>query len=463
MGAHRRPILFVSYAESGLLNPLLVLAEELSRRGVEDLWFATDEKARDQIESSSVDSPLRFASLGDTVSQMSAVTWDDDTYAEVTQRSRFKAHRAVIRHSFAPETRVEKYRALERIVEEVQPALMVIESMCQFGYELAITKKIPFVLGVPFLPSNVLTSHVPFAKSYTPSGFPVPHSGLPGNMTIAQRVENELFRVRTLGMFMTKEMREVVEKDNRIRGELGISPEARQMMARIDHAEQVLCYSVAELDYPFPMHEKVRLVGTLVPPLPQAPDDDELSDWLTEQKSVVFMGFGTITRLTREQVASLVEVARRLEGEGHQVLWKLPREQQHLLPPAGELPANLRIENWVPSQLDVLAHPNVKVFFTHAGGNGYHEGLYFGKPLVVRPLWVDCDDQAVRGQDFGVSLTVDHPETVDTDDVLDKITRVLDEPSFTERAEYYAGLLKDAGGRTAAADLLLGLPVLAND
>ncbi|MFF4146499.1 glycosyltransferase [Streptomyces sp. NPDC001698] len=463
MGAHRRPILFVSYAESGLLNPLLVLAEELSRRGVEDLWFATDEKAGDQIESSSVGSSLRFASLGDTVSQMSAVTWDDDTYAEVTQRSRFKAHRAVIRHSFAPKTRVEKYRVLEKVVEEVQPALMVIESMCQFGYELAITKGIPFVLGVPFLPSNVLTSHVPFAKSYTPSGFPVPHSGLPGRMTIAQRVENELFRVRTLGMFMSKEMREVVEEDNRIRGELGISPEARQMMARIDHAEQVLCYSVAELDYPFPMHEKVRLVGTLVPPLPQAPDDDGLSDWLAEQKSVVFMGFGTITRLTREQVGSLVEVARRLEGEGHQVLWKLPREQQHLLPPAEELPANLRIESWVPSQLDVLAHPNVKVFFTHAGGNGYHEGLYFGKPLVVRPLWVDCDDQAVRGQDFGVSLTVDRPETVDTDDVLDKITRVLDEPSFTERAEYYAGLLKAAGGRTAAADLLLGLPVLAND
>ncbi|MFJ2016690.1 glycosyltransferase [Streptomyces nodosus] len=463
MGAHRRPILFVSYAESGLLNPLLVLAEELSRRGVEDLWFATDEKARDQIESASADSELQFASLGDTVSQMSAVTWDDETYAEVTQRSRFKAHRAVIRHSFAPETRVEKYRALEKAVEEIQPALMVIESMCQFGYELAITKGIPFVLGVPFLPSNVLTSHVPFAKSYTPSGFPVPHSGLPGKMTLAQRVENELFRVRTLGMFMTKEIREIVEEDNRVRGELGISPEARQMMARIDHAEQVLCYSVAELDYPFPMHEKVRLVGTLVPPLPQAPDDEGLSDWLTEQKSVVFMGFGTITRLTREQVASLVEVARRLEGEGHQVLWKLPSEQQHLLLPAEELPANLRIESWVPSQLDVLAHPNVKVFFTHAGGNGYHEGLYFGKPLVVRPLWVDCDDQAVRGQDFGVSLTVDRPETVDTDDVLDKITRVLNESSFTERAEYYAGLLKAAGGRTAAADLLLGLPVLAND
>jgi polyene glycosyltransferase len=101
------------------------------------------------------------------------------------------------------------------------------------------------------------------------------------------------------------------------------------------------------------------------------------------------------------------------------------------------------------------------VFFTHAGGNGYHEGLYFGKPLVVRPLWVDCDDQAIRGQDFGVSLTVDHPETVDTDDVLDKVTRVLETPAFTERAARMGRLLHEAGGRVAAADLILRLPVLA--
>ncbi|MFI5758999.1 glycosyltransferase [Streptomyces sp. NPDC051569] len=460
MDSNRRPILFVSYAESGLLNPLLVLAEELSRRGVEDLWFAADEKGRSDIEATKVETPVTFASLGDVVSEMSAVTWDDETYREVTQRSRFKAHRAVIKHSFAPESRVEKYRRLEAIVDEVRPALMVIESMCQFGYELAITKKIPFVLGVPFVPSNVLTSHVPFAKSYTPAGFPVPHSGLPGEMTFAQRVENHLFRLRTLGMFMNSSMRKVVEVDNRIRGELGIAPEARAMMARIDHAEMVLCYSVPELDYPFPVPDKLRLVGAMVPPLPQAPDDDGLSDWLSAQKSVVYMGFGTITRLTREQVGALVDVTRRLSDE-HQVLWKLPKEQQELLPPAEELPDNLRIESWVPSQLDVLAHPNVKVFFTHAGGNGYHEGLYFGKPLVVRPLWVDCDDQAIRGQDFGVSLTLDRPETVDPDDVYDKLTRVLDDDAFRERAEHFGELLRAAGGRSSAADLIQGLPVLA--
>ncbi|MEW2580748.1 glycosyltransferase [Streptomyces syringium] len=462
MGSTRRPILFVSYPESGLLNPLLVLAEELSRRGVEDLWFATDENRRPEIEALKVDTPVEFASLGEVVSEMSAVTWDDKTYREVTQRSRFKAHRAVIKHSFAPRSRVAKYRALEAVVDEVKPALMVIESMCQYAYELAVTKKIPFVLGVPFLPSNVLTSHVPFAKSYTPAHFPVPHTGLPLDMTPVQRAANQLFRLRTLGLFLTSDMRKVVEEDNQVREELGISPEARGMMVRIDKSELVLCYSVPELDYPFPVPPKMRLVGTMVPPLPQAPEDDGLSDWLARNDSVVYMGFGTITRLTRAHVASLVEVARRM-SDRHQFLWKLPKEQQKLLPPAELLPDNLRIVDWVPSQLDVLAHPSVKVFFTHAGGNGFHEGLYFGKPLVVRPLWVDCDDQARRGQDFGVSLKLDRPETVDTDDVVDKLAKVLSDRSFRERAEHFGQILRAAGGRGAAADLILGLPALAKD
>ncbi|WP_406692003.1 glycosyltransferase [Saccharopolyspora sp. ID03-671] len=141
------------------------------------------------------------------------------------------------------------------------------------------------------------------------------------------------------------------------------------------------------------------------------------------------------------------------------MLWKLPEDQQEWLPE--ELPANLRIESWVPSQLDVLAHPNVTLFFTHGGGNAYTEGVHFGKPMVMRPLWVDCYDQAVRGHDVGVSLTLDKPRDMDPDDVLDKLTRVLGDPSFRQRAEELSALQRTAGGRTTAADLILDLPALA--
>ncbi|GGX48385.1 glycosyltransferase [Streptomyces noursei] len=458
MDSARRPILFVSLPESGLANPLLVLAEELSRRNVPDLWFATDEPRREDVKGISVGSPVEFASLGEVVSELSAVTWNDEVYREVTQSSRFKAHRAVIRHSFVPVASDAKFQKLAAIVDEVQPALMVIDSISGFAIELAIARKIPFVLSVPFSPSNVLTAFTPFGKGYTPWDFPVPHTGFPRRMTLTQQISNQLFKWRTLAMFLAPKMSKVLAQDTQRRKARGLPP--LSPMARIENAQLVLCNSIAELDYPVRLPRQMKLVGAMVPPLPEAPDDEELSGWLDAQSSVVYAGFGTITRLTRQQVSAMVEVARRLDGR-HQVLWKLPSGQQHLLPPAETLPGNLRIESWVPSQLDVLAHPNVKVFFTHAGGNGYNEGMYFGKPLVVRPLWVDCYDQAVRGQDFGISLTLDRPRDMDVNDVVDKLTRVLETPSFRRNAERLGTLQRAAGGRATAADLLLGLPALA--
>ncbi|OKI02218.1 MGT family glycosyltransferase [Streptomyces sp. CB02923] len=458
MDSARRPILFVTLPESGLANPLLVLAEELSRQNVPDLWFATDEPRRGDVKKIGVGSPVEFASLGDVVTELSAVTWDDKTYREVTQNSRFKAHRAVVRHTYKPGRHEEKFHKLVAVVEEVKPALMIIDCVSAFAIEVAVSRNIPFVLSVPFTPSNVLTAFMPFAKAYTPRDFPVPHTGLPYPMTFPQRMSNALFKWRNLAMFMTPKMMKVVKEDNRRRMEHGVGKPS--LMTRIDRADLVLCNSIAELDYPFDIPEKMRLVGAMVPPLPESSQDDDLSRWLDEQSSVIYAGFGTITRLTRDQVHSMVEVTRRLEGK-HQVLWKLPSEQQHMLPPKESLPANLRVENWVPSQLDVLAHPNVKVFFTHAGGNGYNEGVYFGKPLVVRPLWVDCYDQATRGRDFGISLTLDRPRDMDVDDVIDKLTRVIETPSFRENAERLSALQHAAGGRETAAELVLGHPALA--
>ncbi|QHC23754.1 glycosyltransferase [Streptomyces sp. GS7] len=458
MESARRPILFVSLPESGLLNPLLVLAGELSRQGVADLWFATDEPRRNDVKGIAEGSPVEFASLGGVDSEMSAVTWTDDIYREVTQSSRFRAHRAVVRHTYRPELQREKSRRLQAVVDEVQPALMVIDCISSFAVDVAIARKIPYVLSVPFLPSNVLTAHTPFTKSYTPRGFPVPHTGLSRRMTLTQRVSNELFKWRTLAMFLNPEMSKVLKEDARRRKEAGLP--APSTMARIEHADLVLCNSIAELDYPFAIPEKMLLVGAMVPPLPEAPDDKDLSQWLDAQSSVVYVGLGTITRLTRDEVNSMVEVARRLGGR-HQMLWKLPSEQQHLLPPRESLPGNLRVESWVPSQMDVLAHPNVKVFFTHGGGNGFNEGMYFGKPLVVRPLWVDCYDQAVRGRDFGISLTLDQPQTIDVNDVVDKLTRVLSTPSFHEKAQRRAALMRSAGGRETAAGMVLAHPALA--
>jgi polyene glycosyltransferase len=111
-----------------------------------------------------------------------------------------------------------------------------------------------------------------------------------------------------------------------------------------------------------------------------------------------------------------------------------------------EVPDNVRVEHWVPSQFDVLAHPNVKVFFCHAGSNGMHECLNFGKPMVSRPGWIDCHDIAHRIDDAGMGLTLDDVHEVRADDVVDKLTRVLQDPSFTERAQHWTAKQLNAGG-----------------
>lgn len=453
MHEEERPILLVSLPEAGLINPLLTLAGELSRRGVRDLWFATDEPRRADVEATSAS----FVSLGEVIPELSAVSWDDKTYRAVTKGSRFRTHRAVIKHSFRPALAFAKYRQLEAVVEKLNPAVMIIDCETRYAISLAIARRIPYVLSAAFLPSYLLASFTPFAQSYVPKGFPVPHTGLPYHMNFAQRMYNRLFKLRSLAMFINPAMGKAIREDFAISKELGL-PRPNQM-TRVDKAELILCQSIPQLDYPLQVPEKIRLVGAMLPPLPQAPEG-KLTSWLDAHPSVIYVGLGTITRLTRAEVSSLVEVARRLDG-AHHVLWKLPAEQHHLLPPRESLPGNLRIESWVPSQVDVLAHRNVKVFVTHGGSNGFHEGLYFGKPLVIRPLWVDCHDQAVRGQELGVSLTLDHPQTVDPDDMTDKLTRVLNDPSFGQRAETFAALLRAAGGREAAADLVLDLPALA--
>jgi polyene glycosyltransferase len=454
--SNRRPILFVSLPESGLVNPLLVLAGELARRGLEDLWFATDENRRGDVVRLADRSALSFASLGDVIPELSAVRWSDEVYREVTQESRFKAFRAAIKQSHKPLLQTERRIKLGAIVRQVRPALMVIDCMCGYGIDVAIALNIPYVLSVPFVPSNVLTAHVPFGRSFTPKGFPVPSSGLPVKMSLRQRIANGMFKIRSVLMVADPYLKKVYEDDARLRAAFGL-PRSDEM-TRIDKAELVLCYSIPQLDYPFAVPDKVKLVGAMVPPLPEAPAGGPLAAWLDAQPSVVYMGFGTITRLTREEVWALVEVAQRLAGR-HQILWKLPEQQRHLLPP-GPLPRNLRIEDWVPSQVDVLAHPNVRAFFTHGGGNAYHESVYFGKPQVIRPLWVDCFDQAVRARDFGIGLTLDRPRTIDPDDVVDKLIRVLEEPSFAQEAQRLGAIMRAAGGRRAAADLLLDLPAV---
>lgn len=51
--------------------------------------------------------------------------------------------------------------------------------------------------------------------------------------------------------------------------------------------------------------------------------------------------------------------------------------------------------DWVP-QNDVLGHPAVKAFVTHAGVNSLYEAAYHAKPIVAVPLIADQPSNAAQ-------------------------------------------------------------------
>ncbi|KAL6637248.1 hypothetical protein ACP70R_024820 [Stipagrostis hirtigluma subsp. patula] len=161
----------------------------------------------------------------------------------------------------------------------------------------------------------------------------------------------------------------------------------------------------------------------LLPPSPDggrratATMDDPTLRWLDAQpaKSVVYIALGSEVPLRVEQVH---ELALGLELAGTRFLWALRKPRGVLdadvLPPGFHERTHghgLVTTGWVP-QISILAHDAVAAFFTHCGRNSLVEGLLFGNPLVVLPIYGDQGPNArfMEGKKVGVQVARDEDD-----------------------------------------------------
>jgi hypothetical protein len=63
----------------------------------------------------------------------------------------------------------------------------------------------------------------------------------------------------------------------------------------------------------------------------------------------------------------------------------LAESWQHWAQPMADAPPNVLLSAWLP-QLDILAHPNVKLFITHGGAGSLQEALCYKTPMVGIPF-----------------------------------------------------------------------------
>jgi len=97
--------------------------------------------------------------------------------------------------------------------------------------------------------------------------------------------------------------------------------------------------------------------------------------------------------------------------------------------------------------------PQVDAVVTHGGNNTITECLWFGKPMVVLPLFWDQYDNAQRMDEtgFGVRLDTYHHTP---DELTGALDRVLNDGALHARLAAVSGRLRKTPGTERAADLI---------
>ena len=147
-----------------------------------------------------------------------------------------------------------------------------------------------------------------------------------------------------------------------------------------------------------------------------------------------------------------------------EVLSRTPRRYVVSLGPqhsAYELAENMIGAEFLP-QVSVLAH--VDAVITHGGNNTTTECMWFGKPMVVAPIFWDQHDNAQRVHETGYGVRLP-TYSFDEDQLTTALSRLLSDASLRARAAAAGERLRRAPGTAGAADLIervarTGAPVL---
>src|SRR4051794_5258714 len=160
---------------------------------------------------------------------------------------------------------------------------------------------------------------------------------------------------------------------------------------------------------------------------------------------VVYLSLGSLAsgdvELMRGLIAALADSPYRV------IVSKGPQHEEL------ELAANMTGAEFLP-QTSIL--PQVDAVITHGGNNTVTEALYFGKPMVLLPVFWDQYDNAQRMDETGFGIRLDtygHEPA----ELSAAVARLLADEPLRERLAAISGRLQAAPGTERAAGLIEGL------
>lgn len=76
---------------------------------------------------------------------------------------------------------------------------------------------------------------------------------------------------------------------------------------------------------------------------------------------------------------------------------------------------------------DILGHPNIKAFITHAGLGSFTESFCHGVPILAIPIYGDQFQNAKLAEENGMGIKMEF-EDISSENILNAINKILDNP-----------------------------------
>ncbi|GAB0089441.1 hypothetical protein DMENIID0001_039810 [Sergentomyia squamirostris] len=190
------------------------------------------------------------------------------------------------------------------------------------------------------------------------------------------------------------------------------------------------------VDNPEPVLPNLISVGGLQIQAPKALPED-LQKILDEAKDgVVLFSLGTnvkSSKLGEARITEILECFRNLPK--YKFIWKFETELSL------SVPENVIIRSWLP-QSDILAHPNIILFITHAGLLSTQEATWYGVPLLNLPVFVDQTINAKLSVSAGMGETY-NLRSIERNSFRKAILQVIEDPKYRQNAKIRAKNFQD--------------------
>nr|AAL48561.1 RE03785p [Drosophila melanogaster] len=167
------------------------------------------------------------------------------------------------------------------------------------------------------------------------------------------------------------------------------------------------------------------------------PLPEDIQEFLEKGKhGAILFSLGSNLKGEHIQPEVVKTIFKGLSSLKQQVIWKW--EDPKNTPGKS---ANILYKKWLP-QDDILAHPKLKLFITHAGKGGVAEAQYHGVPMLALPVFADQPGNADKlvASGYGLQLPL---ATLDVDEFKAAIKEVIENPKYAKTLKSFSQLYRD--------------------